>query len=943
MANISFVEFDKFEIAERPVLTLSYPQGKELGQLGTYTELEMSINLNSYSTISFKYPFYGADRKESNLYADIQNQMQIKMGQYGNFIITSCEEENNGAERYLSIAADSAEVQLCRRKINLLNGTYKFYDNVNPDDTLLGQVTRYVPTWRVGYVSTDLISKYRTFDVPDSTLYDFLMNDVAQTYECIFRFNTVDKTINAYTVSDFTKASDIFIGYESFLKSSKVEEVSDEITTVMSCYGGDGVNIASVNPLGSVFLYDFSHFKSMMSDSLRAAVDKWEQEIEKYRPSYSNLLAQIKDKKRLLITAEADLKDAQTEKEAQEGVQSAKIAGGKVNDADYNAVVQKIKEAQAKIDVCNQRIETLNGEIQTLVNQQKVINDVLKLSTVGRIFTEEDLLELEDFKFESTHQDDNFIITDIMDVVEQQDMMEQLYAQCKTLMAQVAHPTYNITADAANFLFMKKLAPYLENLYDPENPESLKQLLGVKFNLEIAQDEWIEPVLLKFTVNFDDPTKFSMEFSNRYRLNDSTWTYGDLVGEAVSSSGSISFDYSSIKDWSTKKNDLIDFANSSLDATRNKLVNNKDRPTFTVDGTGMRASSPQNQRGIWLTNDTLAFSDDNFETVKTAIGLIPLDNGRSTYGVNAETLIGKAIFGSELTLANEDNSMTFDGLGLTVENNTNQIRLSPEDGILIKKKSDGSKLFYADTQGNLKLAGFEITKDYIRSTDSAHKIRLNSDGTAQIGMMTVGETSTNFEGNIYAKNIQYGGTAGTLSGGAISSGTLPGGALSDATIGSGKLNVGSLAASDSSFRKTFDSLYAERAEIGSLVANSITSNTIRFKTLYFENNGLIRGTEEYSGYPQLSVTGSIYTTQGLRVGRNLVVNGSTTLLDTLTAKSLVLSGNSTYGIGSNGVATFLTTKSTNLMLYKNSAWRTVYVAATAGSVPSTAKVLYINS
>ena len=928
-------------MAEKPVLTLSYPQGRELGQLGAYMELEMTINLNSYSTISFKYPFYGANKKESNLYANIQSQMQIKMGQYGNFIITSCEEENNGAERYLSIAADSAEVQLCRRKINLLNGTYKFYDDVNPDDTLLGQITRYVPAWHVGYVSADLMSKYRTFDVPDSTLYDFLMNDVAQTYECIFRFNTIDRTINAYTVSDFTKTSDIFIGYESFLKSSKVEEISDEITTVMSCYGGDGVNIASVNPLGSVFLYDFSHFKSMMSDSLRTAIDKWEQKIEQHRRSYSSLLAQIKDKKRMLITAEADLKDAHTEKEAQEGVQSAKIAGGKVNDADYNAVVQKIKEAQTKIDACNQRIETLNGEIQALINQQKVINDALKLSTTGGIFTEEDLLELEDFKFESTHQDDNFIITDIMNVVEQQDMMEQLYAQCKTLMAQVAHPTYNITVDAANFLFTKKLVPYLENLYDPENPESLKQLLGVKFNLEIAQDEWIEPVLLKLTVNFDDPTKFSMEFSNRYRLNDSTWTYGDLVGEAVSSNGNISFDYSSIKDWSTKKNDLIDFANSSLDATRNKLVNNKDKPTFTVDGTGMRASSLQNQRGIWLTNDTLAFSDDNFETVKTAIGLIPLDNGRSTYGVNAETLIGKAIFGSELTLVNEDNSMTFDGAGLTVENTTNLIKISPEDGILIKKKSDGSKLFYADTQGNLKLAGFEITKDYIRSTDSAHKIRLNSDGTAQIGMMTVNEWSTNFEGNIYAKNIQYGGSYGTLSGGAISSGTLPGGALSDATIGSGKLNVGSLAANGSSFRRQFDTIYADEARVKSLIANSINVDDLTFRTIHFANGGTITGTEVYDGYDLLKVNGLIETTGTMIAGAGLTAKSWANIWGALTAKSFALSGNSTYGIGANGMATFSSTKTTNLYLIRNGNNKVVQVAAKAGNVPSNAKVLYI--
>lgn len=937
MGNIAFVEFDKFKLAEKPVLTLAYPQGKELGQLGAYLNLELATSLNSYSTITFRYPFYGTNGQKANLYEEVQNQMLIKMGQYGNFIITSCSENNDGATRYLEIAADSAEVQLCRRKINLLNGTYKFYDNVNPSDTILGQITKYAPAWSIGYVSADLMNKYRTFDIPDSTLYDFLMNDVAQTYECIFTFNTIEKTINAYTTNDFIKVSDVFIGYESFLKSCTVEEIADEITTVMSCYGGDGVNIASVNPLGSVFLYDFSHFKNMMSDSLKRSLDKWEEKIEEYRPTYDDLLAQIKEKKKALITAQADLKDTETEKEAQEGVQSVKIAGGKANDADYNSVVQKIKAAQAKIDSCNAVIAGLNADIQELTDRQKEINDSLKLNELGGIFSAEDLLELEAFKYESTHQDDNFIITDIMDVVEQQDMMEQLYAQCKTLMSQVAHLTYNITADAVNFLFIEKLAPYLETLYDPENPESLKQLLGVKFNLEIAQDEWIEPVLLKFTINFDDPTAFSMEFSNRYRLNDSSWTYGDLVGEAVSSNGSISFDYSSIKDWSTKKNELIDFANSSLDATRNRLVNNADKPTFVVDGTGMRASSEHNQRGIWLTNDTLAFSDDNFETVKTAIGLIPLENGRTTYGVNAETLIGKAIFGSELTLTNENNSMTFDGSGLTVENNTNLIKISPEEGILIKKKSDGSQLFYADTQGNLVLAGFEITKDYIRSTDSAHKIRLNSDGTAQIGMMTVNETNTNFEGNIYAKNIQYGGSYGTISGGALTSGTLPGAALSDATIPSGKLNVGSLAASGSTFRRTFDTLYAERAEIGTLIANSITSSSIRFSTLYFENNGRISGTEEYSGYPQLNVTGSIYTTQGLRVGRNLVVQGSTTV-NSLTASSLAIGD---YGINSSGVATVSSARANYLFLYIGNAWKRVWTASTAGSVPSSAKVLYI--
>ena len=248
-------------MVERPVLTLCYPQGKELGQLGAYEELNYEIILNTYSTISFKYPKYGADKVPANLYDKVQNHMLIKAGDLGEFIINSCEETGDGVVKYLDITALSSEVQMVNRKINLLNGTYKFYDLLDPKDTLLGTIVKYLPTWKIGYVSSELITKYRTFDIPDSTLYEFLMNDVAKTYSCVFTFDTVNKFINAYTPEEFVKESDVYIGYGNFLKEEKISEVSDSMVTVLACYGGDGVNIASVNPLGTVFLYNFDHFR----------------------------------------------------------------------------------------------------------------------------------------------------------------------------------------------------------------------------------------------------------------------------------------------------------------------------------------------------------------------------------------------------------------------------------------------------------------------------------------------------------------------------------------------------------------------------------------------------------------------------------------------------------------------------------------------------------
>lgn len=938
------VDFDKFGMAEKPVLTLAYPQGKELGQLGSYQDLGFDGVLNSYSTITFKYPYYSSENKKSNLYDFIESKMLLKAEGLGEYIVTECEETNTGTEHFLQITASTSEVQMCHRKINLLNGTYKFYDLLNPENTLLGLVLKYLPTWKIGYVSSELMSKYRTFDIPDSTLYDFLMNEASQTYECMFTFDTIKKEINAYTIEDITKASDIFIGYGSYLKSETAREVSDEMTTVMSCYGGDGVNIASVNPLGSVYLYNFDHFKHMMTDELRDALEQWENRYAELQVNYSELLAELKETNSKLITAQANLKDAESKKLAAEGVQSVQISGGQTNTSDYQNTLKELADAEALIKQYQSEIAVIETKKKEIQEQQKSINDSLKFSTDAGIFSEENLLELEYFKFESTHQDDNFIVTDAMSIVEQQDMMEQLYEQSKKLIAQVSHPTYEITADAVNFLFIEKLAPFINKIYDPSKPETLKQLLGVKFNLEVEEDEWIEPVLLKFHVNFDNPTDFSLEFSNRYRLNDALWTYADLMGEAVSTSGNISFDYSSIKEWNSHRNDLVEFANNSLDMTRNNLVNNPEDQTFLIDHTGLRGHSvlegAATGRGIWLTADTLAFSDDNFNTVRTAIGLIPTENGINNYGVNAEVLIGKMIFGSELTIANENNTMKMDGNGFTVETDYNRILLNPDDGILIQKKNGNSYInqLYADNKGNLILegkitanegtiAGFEITENSSGvKMLKAGDIELRGDGTATIGMMEVGKSSTTFNGNIYAKNIQYGGTAGTLSGSAITGSSITATQIAGSTITeyeiaggtitSSKLNVSNIAASGSTFRQSFDNIYATELYVDNLVAKQAQIDWLQ-------------GAPQYNGgYYEVKVDGALETATWLEAGTNITAGGW-----------LSVGGNAT--IGGTLTTTGTTSVGGNLRLYTDSTWRTVKISGSKGYVPTNANILYI--
>lgn len=950
--------FDKFGMPEKPVLTLAYPQGIELGQIGNYVDFNFDPVFRSYSSISFKFPYLD---ETSDLYEKACNQMRIKSAELGEFIITKCEEENTGAERYKQITADSAEVQMCRRKINLLNGTYRFWGTTDTekDESLLGKlICDYLPTWEIEHVSSDLKNKYRTFDVPDATLYDFLMNEVSESYECIFVFDTIGKKINAYTVEEAVHDSDIYVGYGNFIKSEKIEEITDEITTVMSCYGGEGVNIASVNPLGSVFLYNFDHFKPMMSESLSYHLDKWETAIEDNKEQYAKYVTYIKENNRELIKLKADLKDLESMLAALEDVQAARVAHGESeHETDTSTVVfnkdnqisnadnlkyvilvaaihaikgertgtpvtiqspnsqgtpedikptsvtivhpdnsKEIKSVNKNIADIQIAISDLENAIADVEVEKKRINDSLRLATGTKIgFTEADLLELDYFKFESTHQDENYIITDTMDFDRQQDMIQDFYDSCVALMKNVSAPTYNITADAINFLFVEKIASYIMKRYDPYKPETLKQLLGVKFHLEIAPDEWIEPVLLKFHVNFDDPSDFNMEFSNKYRLNSAIWTYADLIGDAVSSSGSMSFDYSSVKNWATHKDEMLDFINGNLDVSKNRLVNNSENNDFLIDNTGIRGSSTikgggDTNKGIWITSDTIAFTTDNWESARTAIGLI---GNEGDYGVNAEVLIGKTILGNNMRIGTKDNTVTINnnGINLISDVSTISIKVTEETvtengertnypaGISIyNAKKD--RVFYTDTNGNIvltgnitatggEIAGFTISKDtttgvqMLKSSNS--KIVLKSDGTATLGDLEITNGKANFNGDIYAdqihvRNNQY------LDADVIGSGSITGSKLKDSTItatqikGStitdkelqdnaittDKIYAGSVTYSklNADVVAEFSKIYATEAYVDGLVADCIRTGSTITGTLKFTGGGQLYGIYE---------------------------------------------------------------------------------------------------
>jgi len=848
------IDFDKFNRFEMPVLTLANPNGAELGQLAMYKDLSAELVFNGVSTLSFEYPATTIGGEATYLYNDLQNRRIIKTERLGCYLITKCDEQVDGRKRYKSVEATSLEISLDFRKINVFDGTYKFYDPVSPEGTLLHELFKTITTWSIGYISSSLLTKWRTFEVSDSTLYSFLMNDIEESYECIFEFDTYTRTVNAYDLSEAIHATDLFVSYSNLMKTQSIEENADELITVMSCYGGEGLNIAQVNPMGTVYIVNFDHFEDWFTPGLYTAYQNWKTRYESASVTYGAKLSTYKAETSNLIVLKSDLVGLNSELAALKELQATKIQGGKTKGTEWTQLLANISAKEAEIAAQELAISTKETELAGYAAEIAAINLSLQFETCG-LFTTEQLDELDSYRYEATYQEDSFIQTDSMTEAQILDQAQQLYDHCVNVLDQASQPRYNITVDSSNFLALPEFQPLLSILNhdhidtDGDMAHSWMQILGCEFNLQVGEaDAYISPVLLKIELDFADPTNFSVTFANRYKLSDSSWTFDEIYGNSSRTSNSMSFDYAALTSWEAKSTDLLSWANSSLDMTRQNLINN-DNEEFKLDSTGLIARhyddaiEAYSGEQLWLTHNVLAFSDDGFQTVKTALGKIEYNaDGGSAYGLNAEVVIGKLIFGSELTIQSNAVDDTIDftmgSNGLSVKNSLNKLVINPMDANMFRIQQnvagEWKDNLYVDANGSLtmsgtitasngEIAGWTIgenalvydTNDFIGSNGETSlangNFHLYPNGSIDI-------TGTLSASKIYASNILYSGSYGNLSAYAI-------GANSSMIANTALYTA---------MNAKFGSIYAREAYVDNLVADEIEVVTGKIEDLSAE-------------------------------------------------------------------------------------------------------------
>lgn len=372
----------------RPRLFLCEPDKETICQLDPIG-MNGSFKFNSYSELSFEiartyndlltgetkvFPFYNKLEALRLCYLEGWGYFQLQAPQLSSDgikeskTITAYSNEYSLSQRYLKDlyintgAINSVEVMYAidkygEDKANDHIVPVTLYNPTTPELSLLHLVFEEVYGWHIGHIDSALATLSRSFEIDRESVYDFLMNEVCEKFNCYIVWDTLENTINIYSESltskfigdgttntfilsppfsqigtvsvdgykttrwnyDATTGSltledtpvsnarievvdgaltewetDVFVSFDNLSQTINIDYDADSIKTVLYVTYGEDENIREAN-FGLPYLVDLSYYytSDWMGQDLYDAYTQYLQKSNEYQAEYTNNSQQI--------------------------------------------------------------------------------------------------------------------------------------------------------------------------------------------------------------------------------------------------------------------------------------------------------------------------------------------------------------------------------------------------------------------------------------------------------------------------------------------------------------------------------------------------------------------------------------------------------------------------------------------------------------------------
>ena len=361
-------------------------------------------------------------------------------------------------------------------------------------------------------------------------------------------------------------------------------------------------------------------------------------------------------------------------------------------------------------------------------------------------YLDEDLwLELCAYRREDTYSNDNYI-SDGLNNAQLFERALAFYEVAENEIYKSAELQHSISTSLNNLLAIDKFKPLVDS-FDVGN--------WIRVQVD---DKIFKLRLLEYEIDFGSFEDISVEFSDVTKIKNGITDVKSVIEQA----SSMATNYSSIqrqaKQGEKSNKTLSDWVENGLNTTNTKIVGAEDQnQSWGKNGMLFRQYDPitdvYSNEQLKIINSTIAITDDNWNTTKTAIGKFyyvdpSTDEEKMAYGINGETIVGKFILGENITIQNKSGSMTLDDNGfivtsggsdgdddgkmefgengLVVSHGKNKVTISPKSEKVINITNGEDDVFEIDENGELSIDGNII----------ARSLRLENGVTIDSGVIT---------------------------------------------------------------------------------------------------------------------------------------------------------------------------------------------------------------
>lgn len=587
----------------------------------------------------------------------------------------------------------------------------------------------------------------------------------------------------------------------------------------------------------------------------------------------------------------------------------------------YQSYLTKYDQIVSELAVREAELAAVQARHDQYTQRQLEINTALNLENFLDPWLYEEMCS---YRRDDDYQNDNYI-SDGLTTSEAMKKAQELLSTAASELLKANDNKYTLSANFYNLMLIDEFKP-LQDKFDIGNWMYFEVGDIEDVNGKSSYKEVYSLRLVKVSIDYNAPEKLNVEFSNVEKVNSAITQIGDILKDAKSIASSYSANMKQMKNDSDIASTVKDWIDNGLDAT-NVLIKNAPDQDIVIDEHGILCRSYDDIAEDYeplqmkIINSTIAVTDDNWNTTKTAFGKYVYQDPTTgdyvtAYGLIGETIVGRVFLGQQLKIVNESSTVTIDKDGITINNGAiditgtyGRVTIDPNGELSLGNifafiSRDGNSYITMQPNGNVTLSGiiYAMGGDIAGWTISQseiykNNIRVQANGSISATVDNVTKWSINNDGSASFSNATVSGTitGSTITGSTINGNTITGGSIN---INNGVFSV------DSNGNMTATSATITGSISGSTISGStILSTTATLKDLIFYDDGKT----STSGLPYNYLGGSIKAPDGSIYLSFDTVNDVTTAINRFTVKNdAIVFGNfgfafSDYLYGANEV------------------------------------------